>query len=124
MRRLREALVKSVSIYGVCKPLEAIIQIDRVEREEDKDYSFSRYASPLTLFHLTLPNGGLYIVVVRSWGETPRSLMGNREHWQSGPESCARGDAWLDRIYQGNRAGTVKVLDAHKDFGTHPFLLC
>lgn len=42
VRRLREALVKLVSIIGVCKPLEAIIAIMKVEQEEDRDYSFSR----------------------------------------------------------------------------------
>jgi len=42
VRRLREALVKCVSIVGVCKPLEAIFSIDAAERPEDKDYSFSR----------------------------------------------------------------------------------
>jgi len=44
VRRLREALVKNISILGVCKPMEAIFAIDKVERPEDKDYSFSRYA--------------------------------------------------------------------------------
>lgn len=43
MRRLREALVKLVSVVGVPKPLEAIFCMAEVEREEDKDYSFSRY---------------------------------------------------------------------------------
>ncbi|KAK3170262.1 hypothetical protein OEA41_009649 [Lepraria neglecta] len=43
VRRLREALVKCVSIIGVCKPLEAVFSIAAVERPEDKDYSFSRY---------------------------------------------------------------------------------
>ncbi|KAM0794799.1 hypothetical protein BDR22DRAFT_883316 [Usnea florida] len=42
VRRLREALVKSVSIVGVCRPLEAVFSIDAVERAEDKDYSCSR----------------------------------------------------------------------------------
>jgi hypothetical protein len=42
VRRLREALVKLVSIIGVCKPLEAILAISKVEREEDRDYSFTR----------------------------------------------------------------------------------
>lgn len=42
VRRLREALVKSVSIIGVCRPLEAVFNIDAVQRPEDKDYSFSR----------------------------------------------------------------------------------
>ncbi|KAJ4351748.1 uncharacterized protein N0V89_007091 [Didymosphaeria variabile] len=42
VRSLREALVKLVSIIGVCKPLEAILAIAKVERPEDRDYSFSR----------------------------------------------------------------------------------
>ncbi|KAF2682209.1 hypothetical protein K458DRAFT_420139 [Lentithecium fluviatile CBS 122367] len=42
IRRLREALVKLVSIVGVCKPLESILAISKVEREEDRDYSFTR----------------------------------------------------------------------------------
>ena len=42
IRRLREALVKSVSIVGVCKPLEAIMAISPLEREEDKDRSVTR----------------------------------------------------------------------------------
>lgn len=42
IRRLREALVKAVSIVGVCKPIEAILAINAVERPEDKDFSCSR----------------------------------------------------------------------------------
>ena len=29
-------------ILGVCKPIEAIVAISGVERDEDKDFSFSR----------------------------------------------------------------------------------
>lgn len=42
MRRLREALVKLVSVVGVPKPLEAVFSMGEVEREEDRDMSFSR----------------------------------------------------------------------------------
>lgn len=42
MRHLREALVKNVSVQGVCKPLEALFAIEAVERPEDRDFSFSR----------------------------------------------------------------------------------
>lgn len=42
VRRLREALFKSVIIVGVCKPLEAIMAINKCEREEDKDRSVTR----------------------------------------------------------------------------------
>lgn len=44
IRRLREALVKAVSIVGVCKPLEAIMAINQVEQEEDKDHTSTREA--------------------------------------------------------------------------------
>lgn len=47
MRRLRETLFKLIVIIGVCKPLEAIFDIDAVTRPEDKDYSFSRFAALL-----------------------------------------------------------------------------
>ncbi|KAF2627183.1 hypothetical protein BU25DRAFT_411246 [Macroventuria anomochaeta] len=42
VRRLREALVKLVSIVGVCKPLEAILAISKVERPENRDYTSTR----------------------------------------------------------------------------------
>ncbi|XPS77126.1 hypothetical protein M3J09_009160 [Ascochyta lentis] len=42
VRRLREALVKLTSIVGVCKPLEAVLAISKVERPEDRDHSFTR----------------------------------------------------------------------------------
>ncbi|KAF2195970.1 hypothetical protein GQ43DRAFT_485306 [Delitschia confertaspora ATCC 74209] len=42
LRRLRETLVKLVSIIGVCRPLEAVFLIDGVTGEDDRDYSFSR----------------------------------------------------------------------------------
>lgn len=42
VRRLREALIKAVPIFGVCKPIEAILSISKVERDEDKDYTFTR----------------------------------------------------------------------------------
>lgn len=42
VRRLREALIKAVPIVGVCKPIEAILAIAKLERDEDKDYSFTR----------------------------------------------------------------------------------
>ena len=44
VRRLREVLVKNVSIQGVCRPLESLYSIAKVEQPEDRDYSFSRYA--------------------------------------------------------------------------------
>jgi len=42
IRRLREVLVKNISVQGVCKPLESLFSIAKIERPEDKDYSFSR----------------------------------------------------------------------------------
>ena len=35
-------MVKLVSIVGVVKPLESCFSMADIEREEDKDYSFSR----------------------------------------------------------------------------------
>ena len=43
MRRIRETMLKLVSIAGVCKPLDAIFDIEAVTAPGDKDYSFSRY---------------------------------------------------------------------------------
>ncbi|KAF5690739.1 DNA polymerase alpha subunit B [Fusarium denticulatum] len=39
IRRLREALVKTTILVGVCKPLEAILSIMKVEKPEDRDFS-------------------------------------------------------------------------------------
>ncbi|CAJ0543358.1 Ff.00g005380.m01.CDS01 [Fusarium sp. VM40] len=41
IRRLREALFKTIILIGVCKPLEAIISINQIERSEDCDFSSS-----------------------------------------------------------------------------------
>lgn len=37
VRRLREALVKAVSLVGVCKPIEAVVAISKEEREADRE---------------------------------------------------------------------------------------
>jgi hypothetical protein len=42
VRRLREALIKAISIIGVCKPIESILAIAKVENPEDRDYTTSR----------------------------------------------------------------------------------
>ncbi|KAK6359166.1 hypothetical protein TWF696_000332 [Orbilia brochopaga] len=42
IRRLREALIKLISLQGICKPLAAIWKIAEIERDEDKDYSCTR----------------------------------------------------------------------------------
>ncbi|RGP70936.1 DNA polymerase alpha subunit b [Fusarium sporotrichioides] len=42
IQRIREALLKSVILVGVCKPLEAILAISKVEKPEDRDYSTTR----------------------------------------------------------------------------------
>lgn len=44
VRRFREALMKLVSVVGVPKPLESIFCIAEVERDEDKDHTFTRSA--------------------------------------------------------------------------------
>ena len=42
VRKLREVLVKLVSVIGVPKCIDAVFSIAGVEREEDRDWSFSR----------------------------------------------------------------------------------
>jgi hypothetical protein len=42
VRKLREVLVKLVAIVGVPKCIDAVFSIAGVEREEDRDWSFSR----------------------------------------------------------------------------------
>ena len=42
VRRIREALVKCVPLNGVPLVLEGVFAIAKVERPEDRDYSFSR----------------------------------------------------------------------------------
>ena len=50
--------MKNVSIQGVCKPLESLYSIAKVEQPEDRDYSFSRYARhPTTRARLTWLQG-------------------------------------------------------------------
>ncbi|KAJ6785186.1 hypothetical protein PWT90_01597 [Aphanocladium album] len=42
VRRMREALFKSICVIGVCKPIESILSIAAIERPEDRDLSHSR----------------------------------------------------------------------------------
>lgn len=42
VRRLREALFKLVSVVGAPKPIEAIMAIAAIEKEENKDFTFTR----------------------------------------------------------------------------------
>lgn len=42
VRRLREALFKSICVIGVCKPIESILAIAAIERPEDRDLSQTR----------------------------------------------------------------------------------
>ncbi|KAI8670432.1 hypothetical protein NCS57_00514400 [Fusarium keratoplasticum] len=42
IQRIREALIKCIAVVGVCKPIEAILSINEVERDEDKDHSITR----------------------------------------------------------------------------------
>lgn len=43
VKRLREVLLEMTSLIGVVKTLEGVFSIAAVEKEEDRDYSFSRY---------------------------------------------------------------------------------
>ncbi|KAM0421328.1 hypothetical protein ACHAPT_010858 [Fusarium lateritium] len=42
VRRLREALIKTICLVGVCKPIEAILAIAKVEKPEDRDFTSTR----------------------------------------------------------------------------------
>lgn len=53
--------------------------------------------------------------------EEDKDFSFSREHWQSGEKNRERGSAWLDQIYQQNRAGTINALAAHRDFGMSRF---
>ncbi|KAF9775767.1 hypothetical protein IL306_006105, partial [Fusarium sp. DS 682] len=39
MRRLRKALIKTIILVGVCKPIEAILSILKVKKPKDRDLS-------------------------------------------------------------------------------------
>lgn len=39
-----------------------------------------------------------------------------RENWQAGSENSARGEQWLNTIYQGNLSTATSAFEAHKDF--------
>lgn len=82
VRRIRECLLKTVAILGIPKTLDAIIHIGEVERDEDKDLSFSRFVFCIP-FHLPslvgieLPTSrSRYLSVHRiSISHYPHSLM-------------------------------------------------
>ena len=46
--------MKAVSVVGVPKPLEAIFSIADIEREEDKDFSCSRYVGIMQTSEIAL----------------------------------------------------------------------
>ena len=103
MRRLREALVKLVSVVGVPKPIEAVFSMGEVEREEDKDYSFSRYLSPVC--------SSTFVCMMLDIN----ACLRYREHWKSGEENQKRGRDWLGTIYRHNDNKTADMMAAHKD---------
>lgn len=97
VRRLRETLVKNISIQGVCKPIEGVIAIAKVEQPEDRDFSFSRY-------------------VLIIWNHVLPMLMRRREDWEAGAENRKRGEEWLNQIYKGNLSASTDHFVAHRDF--------
>ena len=80
VRRLREALVKSVAIIGVCRPLEAIFNIDAVQRPEDKDYSCSRWDQTLFRRPKILPHWLTFLFHTVRIGSLGRKTI--REAWR------------------------------------------
>ncbi|CZR57335.1 uncharacterized protein PAC_07224 [Phialocephala subalpina] len=99
VRRMREALVKCVSIVGVCKPLEAIFAIAKLEKPEDMDYSFSRYIMSCSTTMID-----------------DKELTINRQNWESGAANHERGVGWFRTIYRDSHANIEHALRAHKDF--------
>ena len=65
MRRIRETLFKLIVIIGVCKPLEAIFDIDAITRPEDKDYTFSRLVGVYSVVLTQLTGSGKVGSVMR-----------------------------------------------------------
>ena len=45
VRRLREALVKCIILNGIPAIFEALIAVGKLEKDEDKDYTFTRSVS-------------------------------------------------------------------------------
>ncbi len=92
VRRLREALVKSVALVGVCKPIEAVLALARAERPEDRD--------PLD----TCTRAG--------W----RCGGGDGDEDDDAGRNRERGLAWFRRLYAGDAEATLGLFDAHRDF--------
>lgn len=116
--------MKLVSVVGVPKPLEAVFSMAEVEREEDRDYSFSRCVP----FSFRLPSLPFFASFHPTfcYSGMPGSLLTflPREHWQSGPENQQRGKDWLGQIYRHNDNQTAEMMAAHKDFRmSFPLLL-
>ena len=42
VRRMREAMIKCIILNGIPVVLQALLSVAELEREEDKDFSFSR----------------------------------------------------------------------------------
>lgn len=99
MRRIREVLFKLIVIIGVCKPLEAIFDIDAITRLEDKDYTFSRS-------------------VGFQEQQTP-PINRRREGWQCDEANAKRGFEWQSRLYQQNQGAIDNVLASQRDFGMY-----
>lgn len=99
MRRLRETLFKLIVIIGVCKPLEAIFDIDAITEPQDKDYSFSRFVKP------------------RGRTRRRKRLTRFREGWQCDEANAKRGFDWQNRLYQQNQGAIDDVLASQRDFG-------
>lgn len=43
IRRMREAMIKCIILTGIPSVIEALGAVAKLEKEEDKDYSFSRF---------------------------------------------------------------------------------
>lgn len=100
VRRLREVLVKAVSIVGVCKPIEAVLSIAAVERREDRDHSCTRAG---------WQSGGAGLAEGRAWF---RQLYAGNGDDALALFDAHRDFAWIsEEITYGLYLGDRQVLD-------------
>lgn len=102
MRRIRETLFKLIVIIGVCKPLEAIFDIDAITRPEDKDYTFSRLVRVLLV----------KITYLTSTGKAGSATRRTQSAGGSGRVVCTRTTK-APLITCSRRSGTLVYLKTH-----------
>ncbi|KAF7195785.1 hypothetical protein HII31_02920, partial [Pseudocercospora fuligena] len=108
IRRLREALVKLVSVWNHVRDSSHLrnFHFTDLPPKQWKQYSASP-ASKDQKTETTASQGKQHL---------PPPSRGFLENWSSGPSNQQRGRQWLDQIYRSNHAATENTLSCHKDF--------